>query len=69
MGRGGGGGRYGFRTKRYGYDWINFKKYKKQSLIVNVGYQHPPKHGVLLLIVTLDGEDVIDCQPVLGYLH
>jgi len=26
-------------------------------------------HGVLRLIVTLDGEDVIDCEPVLGYLH
>lgn len=26
-------------------------------------------HGVLRLIVTLDGEDVIDCEPVIGYLH
>ncbi len=26
-------------------------------------------HGVLRLIVTLDGEDVIDCEPVLGYLQ
>ncbi|CAN1868782.1 NAD(P)H-quinone oxidoreductase subunit H, chloroplastic [Linum perenne] len=26
-------------------------------------------HGVLRLIVTLDGEDVIDCEPILGYLH
>ncbi len=26
-------------------------------------------HGVLWLIVTLDGEDVIDCEPVLGYLQ
>jgi len=26
-------------------------------------------HGVMRLIVTLDGEDVVDCEPVLGYLH
>nr|GEU78535.1 NADH-plastoquinone oxidoreductase subunit 7, chloroplastic [Tanacetum cinerariifolium] len=26
-------------------------------------------HGVLRLIVALDGEDVIDCEPILGYLH
>jgi len=26
-------------------------------------------YGVLRLIVTLDGEDVIDCEPILGYLH
>nr|QYJ54884.1 NADH-plastoquinone oxidoreductase subunit 7 [Diplandrorchis sinica] len=26
-------------------------------------------HGVLRLIFTLDGEDVIDCEPLLGYLH
>ncbi|KAG6516207.1 hypothetical protein ZIOFF_026657 [Zingiber officinale] len=30
---------------------------------------HPSMHGVLRLIVTLDGEDVIDCEPILGYLH
>ncbi|CAK9250493.1 unnamed protein product, partial [Sphagnum jensenii] len=34
-----------------------------------MGPQHPSMHGVLRLIVTLDGEDVIDCEPVLGYLH
>ncbi|KAF6151454.1 hypothetical protein GIB67_016266 [Kingdonia uniflora] len=34
-----------------------------------MGPQHPSMHGVLQLVVTLDGEDVIDCEPVLGYLH
>ncbi|THF94405.1 hypothetical protein TEA_025509 [Camellia sinensis var. sinensis] len=38
-------------------------------MIVNMGPHHPSMHGVLRLIVTLDGEDVIDCEPVLGYLH
>ncbi|KAM6569253.1 hypothetical protein CsatB_017238 [Cannabis sativa] len=38
-------------------------------MIVNMGPQHPSMHGVLRLIVTLDGEDVIDCEPILGYSH
>ncbi|XP_044962793.1 NAD(P)H-quinone oxidoreductase subunit 1, chloroplastic-like [Hordeum vulgare subsp. vulgare] len=42
---------------------------KKDLMIVNMGPQHPSMHGVLRLIVTLDGEDVIDCEPILGYLH
>lgn len=39
---------------------------KKDFMIVNMGPHHPSMHGVLRLIVTLDGEDVIDCEPVLG---
>nr|YP_010139134.1 NADH-plastoquinone oxidoreductase subunit 7 [Chimonobambusa sichuanensis]QQK54513.1 NADH-plastoquinone oxidoreductase subunit 7 [Chimonobambusa sichuanensis] len=42
---------------------------RKDLMIVNMGPQHPSMHGVLRLIVTLDGEDVIDCEPILGYLH
>jgi len=34
-----------------------------------MGPHHPSMHGVLRLIVTLDGENVVDCEPVLGYLH
>ncbi|KAL3538018.1 hypothetical protein ACH5RR_001384 [Cinchona calisaya] len=41
----------------------------KCLMIVNIGPHHPSMHGVLRLIVTLDGEDVIDCEPILGYLH
>ncbi|KAJ9535127.1 hypothetical protein OSB04_un001794 [Centaurea solstitialis] len=41
----------------------------KDFMIVNMGPHHPSMHGVLRLIVTLDGEDVIDCEPILGYLH
>ncbi len=36
---------------------------------LNFGPQHPSTHGVLRLIVTLDGETVVDCEPVVGYLH
>jgi NAD(P)H-quinone oxidoreductase subunit H len=38
-------------------------------MVLNMGPHHPSMHGVLRLIVTLDGEDVMDCEPVLGYLH
>ncbi|KAM3375645.1 hypothetical protein P3S68_014359 [Capsicum galapagoense] len=42
---------------------------RKDLMIVNMGPQHPSTHGVLRLIVTLDGEDIVDCEPILGYLH
>nr|YP_009992486.1 NADH-plastoquinone oxidoreductase subunit 7 [Angiopteris yunnanensis]YP_010576399.1 NADH-plastoquinone oxidoreductase subunit 7 [Angiopteris fokiensis]QNN90671.1 NADH-plastoquinone oxidoreductase subunit 7 [Angiopteris yunnanensis]UZN43940.1 NADH-plastoquinone oxidoreductase subunit 7 [Angiopteris fokiensis] len=42
---------------------------KKDPMIVSMGPQHPSMHGVLRLIVTSDGENVIDCEPILGYLH
>lgn len=38
-------------------------------MVLNMGPHHPSMHGVLRLIVTLDGEDVVDCEPVIGYLH
>ena len=42
---------------------------KSDPMIISMGPQHPSMHGVLRLIVTLDGENVIDCEPILGYLH
>nr|YP_011003808.1 NADH-plastoquinone oxidoreductase subunit 7 [Lycopodium japonicum]WPS66379.1 NADH-plastoquinone oxidoreductase subunit 7 [Lycopodium japonicum] len=42
---------------------------EKNPMIVSMGPHHPSMHGVLRLIVTLDGENVINCEPVLGYLH
>ena len=38
-------------------------------VIVNMGPQHPSTHGVLRLVVTLDGEMIRDVIPVIGYLH
>lgn len=34
-----------------------------------MGPQHPSTHGVLRLVLELDGEIVVDCKPVIGYLH
>lgn len=39
------------------------------SMTINMGPQHPSTHGVLRLVLDLDGEQVIDCRPVIGYLH
>jgi NAD(P)H-quinone oxidoreductase subunit H len=42
---------------------------RTEPMVLNMGPHHPSMHGVLRLIVTLDGEDVVDCEPVIGYLH
>jgi NADH-quinone oxidoreductase subunit D/NADH-quinone oxidoreductase subunit C/D len=39
------------------------------QLIVNLGPQHPSTHGVFRMVVRLEGETVIDLEPVMGYLH
>jgi len=39
------------------------------QVVVNMGPQHPSTHGVLRLVVTLDGELIKDVIPVIGYLH
>jgi len=38
-------------------------------MIINMGPQHPSTHGVLRLVLELDGEYVMSCRPVIGYLH
>src|ERR1041385_6363673 len=42
---------------------------ERELLTVNMGPQHPSTHGVLRLELTLDGEVVVRCRPVIGYLH
>src|SRR5918912_1510577 len=39
------------------------------TMIINMGPQHPSTHGVLRLMMELDGEDVLQIKPVIGYLH
>ncbi len=38
-------------------------------VVVNMGPQHPSTHGVFRMVVTLDGETIVDLKPVMGYLH
>ncbi len=40
-----------------------------RNMTLNMGPQHPSTHGVLRLILELDGEMVVRCSPVIGYLH
>ena len=40
-----------------------------ETMIINMGPQHPSTHGVLRLMLELDGETVLRCKPVIGYLH
>ncbi len=42
---------------------------KTEELVLNMGPQHPSTHGVLRLLVELDGELVTDVKPIIGYLH
>jgi NADH-quinone oxidoreductase subunit D len=39
------------------------------DMVLNVGPQHPSTHGVLRLRLVLDGERVVSCDPVIGYMH
>jgi NADH-quinone oxidoreductase subunit D len=41
----------------------------EETMIINMGPQHPSTHGVLRLVLELDGETVVSCRPVIGYLH
>ena len=40
-----------------------------EQLIVNLGPQHPSTHGVFRMVAKLEGETVVDLEPVMGYLH
>ena len=40
-----------------------------EHMLINVGPQHPATHGVLRLVLELDGETVVRCIPHIGYLH
>jgi NADH-quinone oxidoreductase subunit D len=42
---------------------------KTKTFTLNMGPQHPSTHGVLRLVLELDGEEVIRCIPHMGYLH
>ncbi|HEX9613902.1 MAG TPA: NADH dehydrogenase (quinone) subunit D, partial [Bacteroidota bacterium] len=48
---------------------ISFDDPLENDLILNMGPQHPATHGVLRLLIRLDGETVIGCVPEVGYLH
>src|ERR1051326_9620810 len=42
---------------------------RQETMTVNMGPQHPSTHGVLRLVLQLDGETVVSAVPTIGYLH
>jgi NADH-quinone oxidoreductase subunit D len=46
-----------------------FYDLKDGELLLNMGPQHPSTHGVLRVVLKINGEQVVDLDPVLGYLH
>src|SRR5450756_2483279 len=40
-----------------------------ETMLLNMGPQHPSTHGVLRLLLELDGEIIVNCIPDIGYLH
>jgi NADH-quinone oxidoreductase subunit D len=43
--------------------------FRTEEMEINMGPQHPSTHGVLRLVLHLDGETIADVRPVIGYLH
>ena len=48
---------------------IDIEERDDQTMIINMGPQHPSTHGVLRLMLELDGETVLRTKPIIGYLH
>src|SRR3954469_13266803 len=44
-------------------------EFETEGMTLNMGPQHPATHGTLRIVVKLDGEQVISCDPVMGYMH
>ena len=40
-----------------------------ETMLLNMGPQHPSTHGVLRVLLELDGETIVNCIPDIGYLH
>lgn len=45
------------------------QEFQGDKMMINIGPSHPATHGVLRMVVELDGETVTKCDPVVGYLH
>jgi NADH-quinone oxidoreductase subunit D len=53
-----------------GQDWdVVATRTDDDTLVINMGPQHPSTHGVLRLVLEIDGETVLNARSVLGYLH
>jgi len=48
---------------------VNLEFETDDGMTLNMGPQHPATHGTLRIVVKLDGEQVISCEPMMGYMH
>ncbi len=48
---------------------VSERALRGETMLLNMGPQHPSTHGVLRLLLELDGETVVNCIPDIGYLH
>jgi NADH-quinone oxidoreductase subunit D len=49
--------------------YVEFYDETEERMVINMGPVHPSTHGVLRLLLELDGETVMKCLPIIGYLH
>lgn len=49
--------------------WLGMTNQPLTKMKINIGPQHPSTHGVLRLVLELDGEIIKSCEPIIGYLH
>jgi NADH-quinone oxidoreductase subunit D len=52
-----------------GIDVVTEGPLRTEEMILNIGPQHPSTHGVLRIVLELDGEMIIRAEPVIGYMH
>jgi len=52
-----------------GIDIVTEGPLRTEEMILNIGPQHPSTHGVLRIVLELDGERIIRAEPVIGYMH
>ena len=45
------------------------KQIRRESILLNMGPSHPAMHGIVRLILELDGENVLNSEVEIGYLH
>ncbi len=48
---------------------VDIEFHEDETMIINMGPQHPSTHGVLRLMLELEGETILRSKPVIGYLH